>query len=165
MNHCYPDKPLIITEGQIDSLSVIEAGIPNAVSVPTGATGFTWLGHCIDWLKQFKTVIVFGDCEKGKITLLDTLLARLPKETVVKAVRICDYLTCKDANEILCNYGSGAIRKCIENAEIPKLDNVKQLADVLCVDINTLDKIPTGIRELDRCIRGMAMGQLCLTFI
>lgn len=162
MNHCYPDKPLIITEGQIDSLSVIEAGIPNAVSVPTGATGFTWLGHCIDWLKQFKTVIVFGDCEKGKITLLDTLLARLPKETVVKAVRICDYLTCKDANEILCNYGSSAVRKCIENAEIPKLDNVKQLADVQSVDINKLDKIPTGIMELDRCIRGMAMGQLVI---
>lgn len=31
------EKPLVLTEGQIDSLSVAEAGIPNAVSVPTGA--------------------------------------------------------------------------------------------------------------------------------
>lgn len=162
MNHCYEGKPLIITEGQIDSLSVAEAGIQNAVSVPTGATGFTWLSHNFDWLCKFKTVIVFGDCEHGKITLLDTLLARLPKETIVKAVRICDYLGEKDANDILRAYGPDAIRKCIENAEIPKLDNVKQLADVQSVDINKLDKIATGIRELDRCIRGMAMGQLVI---
>lgn len=39
MDQCDPNKSdtLIITEGQIDSLSVAEAGLPDAVSVPTGA--------------------------------------------------------------------------------------------------------------------------------
>ena len=162
MNHCVDFDRLIITEGQIDSLSVSEAGFDNAVSVPTGATGFTWLQHNWLWITKFKEIIVFGDCEHGKITLLDTLSARLPKEIQIKAVRIKDYLGEKDANDILRKYGKKAIRVCIDNAEIPQIDNVKDLADVANVDINKLDKIETGINELDKTIRGMAMGQLVI---
>ena len=162
MNHCKGFERLIITEGQIDSLSVAEAGFDNAVSVPTGATGFTWLTHNWLWITKFKEIIVFGDCEHGKITLLDTLSARLPKEIMIKAVRIKDYLGEKDANDILCKYGKKAIKCCIDNADIPHLDNVKELADVQNVDINKLDKIETGIITLDKTIRGMAMGQLVI---
>lgn len=162
MNHCHSFERLIITEGQIDSLSVATAGFDNAVSVPTGATGFKWLADCWDWITQFKEIIVFGDCEHGKITLIDALSVRLPKEIVVKCVRVKDYLGEKDANDILRKYGTEAIKKCIENAEIPKLENVKQLADVQSVDINKMDKIETGIRDLDKVIRGIAMGQLVI---
>ena len=42
MNHCEDFGTLVITEGQIDSLSCAAAGIKNAVSVPTGKNGFTW---------------------------------------------------------------------------------------------------------------------------
>ena len=162
MNHCNGFDRLIITEGQIDSLSVATAGYENAVSVPTGATGFKWLADCWTWIIQFKEVIVFGDCEHGKITLIDSLSARLPKEVIVKCVRVKDYLGEKDANDILQKYGVRAIENCIDNAEIPKLENVKQLADVQAVDINKMDKIETGIRDLDRVIRGIAMGQLII---
>lgn len=162
MKQCVGFDRLIITEGQIDSLSVAEAGFDNAVSVPTGANGFTWLTNVYVWIAQFKEIVVFGDCEHGKITLLDTLLARLPKNITVKAVQIKDYLGEKDANDILCKYGARAVRQCIENAAIPKLDNVKQLADVEAVDINKMDKILTGINGVDRVIRGMAMGQLVI---
>ncbi len=40
------NKTLVITEGQMDSLSVAQAGIENAVSVPNGAKGFTWISYC-----------------------------------------------------------------------------------------------------------------------
>lgn len=162
MDQCQGFGRLIITEGQIDSLSVAEAGFSNAVSVPTGALGFTWLTYCWEWITKFQEIVVFGDCEHGKITLLDTLSARLPKGIVIKAVRVEDYLGEKDANDILRIYGPRAIKRCIEGAEIPKLNNVKQLADVENVDINKMDKIQTGITELDRVIRGMAMGQLVI---
>ena len=68
MNHCNPEisRTLIITEGQIDSLSVASAGIPNAVSVPNGARGFTWVQHCKEFVNQFDTIVAFGDCERGK---------------------------------------------------------------------------------------------------
>ena len=154
------EKPLIITEGQIDSLSVAECGFENAVSVPTGALGFTWVAPCWNWICKFKEVIVFGDYENGKITLLDTLKARLPM--TVKAVRKRDYLGEKDANDILMRYGKRAIQTAIENAEIPKLENVKDLSSVRSVDINALEKIKTGINDVDKVIGGMVMGQVIL---
>lgn len=48
MECCTSDsKRLYITEGQIDSLSLASVGIKNAVSVPTGAKGFTWIPHSL----------------------------------------------------------------------------------------------------------------------
>ncbi|MBP9988004.1 MAG: AAA family ATPase [Ruminococcus sp.] len=153
-------KPLIITEGQIDSLSVAECGFENAVSVPTGALGFTWLTPCWEWICRFKEVIVFGDYENGKITLLDTLKARLPM--TVKAIRKRDYLGEKDANDILTHYGKNAIITAIENAEVPKIENVKDLSTVRSVDINALEKIKSGINDIDQVIGGFVMGQVIL---
>lgn len=41
MKQCIDFGRVVITEGQLDSLAVATAGIDNAVSVPTGANGFT----------------------------------------------------------------------------------------------------------------------------
>lgn len=160
MAQCSDFGTLIITEGQIDSLTVAECGFDNAVSVPTGALGFTWLTSCWDWITQFRDVIVFGDYEKGKMTLLETLQNRLPQK--VRAVKTQDYLGEKDANDILRKYGKQAIRTAVENAEVPKLSNVKDLSTVQSVDINRLPKIRTDIREVDRVIGGLIMGQVVL---
>lgn len=143
---------LIITEGQIDSLSVAAAGIENAVSVPTGAKGFTWVPYCWDWINRFEEVIVFGDHEKDRITLLDELSNRL--RCTVKHVREEDYKECKDANEILQKYGTDQVRKCVENAVIVPIKSVIDLAEVENVDIFKLPKLQTGIRQLDRLLYG-----------
>lgn len=160
MKQCSGFDRLIITEGQIDSLSVTECGIENAVSVPTGATGFTWLANCWDWIIKFKETVVFGDNEHGKITLADTLRARLPQ--TVKVVQRKDYLGEKDANAILLKYGKAAVVRAVEGAEIPKLENVKDLSTVQTVDINALPKIKTNIPGIDRVIGGLVMGQVVL---
>lgn len=160
MAQCKNFDRLIITEGQIDSLSVAECGYDNAVSVPTGAVGFTWLNHCWEWIVQFKTVLVFGDYERGKMTLLETLQARLPQKVI--AVRPQDYLGEKDANAILTKFGKKAVCAAIDNAEAPNLSNVKRLSSVKSVDINQLDKIKTNIQEIDRTIGGLIVGQLIL---
>ena len=143
---------LVITEGQIDSLSVATAGIENAVSVPTGARGFTWVPYCWDWMNRFQEVVVFGDYEKGRITLLDELSSRL--KCAVKHVREEDYKGCKDANEILQKYGKGHLRSCVENAVAVPIHKVIDLADVERVDIFKLPKLRTGIRQLDRLLYG-----------
>ena len=135
---------LVLTEGQLDSLSVAEAGIENAVSVPTGANGFTWIPYCWDWLTKFEEIVVFGDCEKGKITLLDDISKRFPNK--VKHVREADNLECKDANEILLKHGPDAVKKAVEN-----------------VNIFELQKLKTGLKELDDTLYGgIPFGIVCL---
>lgn len=143
---------LVITEGQIDSLSVATAGIENAVSVPTGAKGFTWVPYCWDWINRFQEIIVFGDYEKGRITLLDELYSRL--KCAVKHVREEDYRGCKDANEILQKYGAEQVKACVENAVNVPIRSVIDLADVEDVDIFKISKLKTGIGELDRLLYG-----------
>ena len=152
---------LVLTEGQLDSLSVAEAGIENAVSVPTGANGFTWIPYCWDWLTKFEEIVVFGDCEKGKITLLDDISKRFPNK--VKHVRESDYLKCKDANEILLKHGPDAIKKAVDNAIALPVNKVLSLADVENVNIFELQKLKTGLKELDDTLYGgIPFGIVCL---
>ena len=161
MAQCEDFGRLVITEGQIDSLSVATAGIRNAVSVPTGAMGFTWVPYCWDWINRFGEVVVFGDHEKGRITLLEELSARL--KCTIKHVREEDYRECKDANEILQKYGAGYLKACIESAVVMPVRRVVDLADVKNVDIFQLQKLKTGIRLLDRLLYGgLPFGGLVL---
>lgn len=153
MNHCNLDnKTLIVTEGQFDSLSLSEAGIENAVSVPLGAQGFTWIPYCWDWLQNFNEIIVFGDHENGHITLLDEFSRRFGQK--VKHVRAEDYKDCKDANDILRKYGKEQLRLCVENAIPLPIRQVVDLCDVEDVDIFQLEKLNTGIKRLDRLLYG-----------
>lgn len=162
MFQCDPDeKVLIITEGQMDSLSVAEAGYTNAVSVPTGAGGFTWVPYCWNWIEQFERIIVFGDHEKGHITLYAEMLQRWKSK--VWCVRPEDYLDCKDANDILRLYGKEQIRKCIQNAAQPPISNIIPLSDVEDIDLDDLEKLGTGITKLDETLSGgLPFGQLIL---
>lgn len=154
MHQCnLENKTLIITEGQIDSLSVAEAGIENAVSVPSGSKGFTWIPHCWNWINEnFDTIIVFGDCEKGHITLLDDIKRRFKLK--IKHVREEDYKDCKDANEILQKYGKEQVKYCIENSSPLPIADVISLADVQDVDVFKLEKLKTGIYQLDKLLYG-----------
>ena len=152
---------LVITEGQIDSLSVAMAGIENAVSVPTGAKGFTWIPYCYDWVSKFDEIVVFGDHEKEQITLLDEVAKRFPCR--IKHVRHEDYKDCKDANEILQKYGLEAVRHAVENAVYVPVNRVIPLADVEDVNIYELPKVKTGIRELDQMLYGgLPFGMVCV---
>lgn len=161
MNHCTTGGTLVITEGQLDSLSLAEAGIQNAVSVPTGCNGFTWVPHCYDWVQKFNEVIVFGDFEKGKITLADDIQKRFPKRT--KVVRKDDYLGCKDANEILQKYGPDALITAVQNAEAPVSSLIKKTNQIEKVDIENTMAIKTGFPELDRLLSGgFHEGQLII---
>jgi len=152
MKQCDDGEVLIITEGQIDSLSVAEAGFANAVSVPTGAKGFTWIPNCWEFVNRFNELVIFGDYEKGKITLLDELSRKFTCQ--VKHVREEDYKDCKDANDILRKYGKEQIVKCITNAIYVPVQRVISLAEVETVNPFDIEKLKTGIHEVDSLLRG-----------
>lgn len=152
MKQCKGFDRLIVTEGQLDSLSVATAGIDNAVSVPTGAKGFTWLPYCWNWLNQFREIIIFGDYEKGKISLLDELSKRI--KVPIKHVREEDYKDCKDANEILIKYGSEQVKACVDNAVRNSVRQIINLADVEDENPYLIEKLGTGIRQIDTILNG-----------
>lgn len=160
MNHC-TDGQLVITEGQIDSLSVAESEIPNAVSVPTGKNGFTWIPYCWDWMERFNKIVVFGDCENGVITLAEELKKRWPLKVYV--VRPVDYKGCKDANEILQKWGKQAVIDAVNNAEPPNIDNIKPMASVKQVDIMQMEYFKTNMPTVDGMLDGgFRFGQLAV---
>lgn len=161
MNHCSGFGTLVITEGQIDSLSCAQAKIENAVSVPTGKNGFTWIPYCWDWVNRFQRIVVFGDCENGYITLAEELTKRWPMK--VSVVRVEDYKGCKDANELLQKEGPEAVRYAVENAEPQNLNCIKPMAKVEKVDIMQMEKMSTGLPNLDRVLDGgFRFGQLAI---
>ena len=158
------NKTLIITEGQIDSLSVAEVGFDNAVSVPTGARGTTWIPHCYDWmLKNFNEIVVFGDYENNMITLSDMIGNRFKRSMNVRVVRKEDYQGCKDANELLNTKGKQAVADAINNAQAILNSRVKDMADVEYVDLSKKPKVKTLYSKLDDLLKGgMMMGQVVL---
>lgn len=161
MNHCDPkNDTLIMTEGQIDSLSVVEAGFDNAVSVPTGAKGFTWVPYCWDFLHQFQKLIIFGDHENGHITLLEEMSMRF--HGAVYHVREEDYLDCKDANDILRKHGKDQIKDAIKNAVPVNVDKIKPMADVARKDMSQMKAIKSGLPTLDRFTGGFYFGTLTI---
>lgn len=161
MNLITEFNELVITEGQIDSMSVVEAGYNNAVSVPTGCNGFTWLPHCWEWLQKFQTIIIFGDCEKGQVTLYDYLHTRIGNK--VKCVAVEDYQGYKDANDILVNCGAEYVLKAIENARNQVSARLKPMSKVKSVDPSKLHTISTGIDEIDKFLGGgFKAGQVIL---
>ena len=162
MDHCDAEKSdtLVMTEGQIDSLSCSEAGIPNAVSVPTGKNGFTWIPHCWDFLCQYKTLIVFGDHERDEITLLDDMKIRF--KGTVKHVQEEDYKDCKDANEILRKYGKQAILDAVAHAVPVENKHVKRMSEVRRLSLADLPRVRSGIKALDEKTGGFYYGQLII---
>lgn len=159
MAQCEDFKQVIITEGQIDSLTLAECGIKNAVSVPTGAKGFTWLSYCEEWLNKFEKIVVFGDLENGKMSLIDELRNRMPKKNIYN-IKHSHYLGEKDANDIYRKFGADAIRKAVNSAECPENPHIKQLADVANVDISDIERLSLDIAGVDKVLDGFMMGLL-----
>ena len=164
MDQCNAEesKVLVLTEGQIDSLSVAEAfdGEVNAVSVPTGANGFTWVPYCWDFLGKFSELIVFGDHEKGRITLLDEMRKRF--HGTVKHVQETAYKDCKDANELLVKYGKDVVIEAVETAVAVENKRIKRLSEVEHRDMSQMKALNTGISKLNKTIGGFYFGQLII---
>lgn len=133
------DKSVIWVEGEMDRLSLWEAGYKNVVSIPDGAPSekskdlskkFEYLDQLKDRLDN-KSHILFVDNDDAGHRLKKALSERLGVENclVVEAPH-----GLKDANDVLIKYGVGVIHSLIEQAEpvpIPGLYQVKQFESAL----------------------------------
>lgn len=152
MNHCTEGGRLVVTEGQIDSLTLAECGIDNAVSVPIGMNGFTWVPHCWNWLQKFSEIVIFGDCENGQVSLAAEIKIKFPK--ITRVVRVEDYQGFKDANDLFRAKGKDAVIRAVEQSEYVTSTRLKEMAEVEAVNIEKQPCVSTGIKEADRILTG-----------
>lgn len=106
-------KCLVITEGEIDCLSVWQAR-PNwpVVSVPNGAAGAKKaLEHQIGWCLGFDEIVLLFDTDSAGVQAAQDCASLFPPDRVFIG-NISPY---KDANEALVDRNSDAIRQAIWN--------------------------------------------------
>lgn len=115
-------KILIITEGEIDALSFLQAGYTDVVSIPDGAppanannytTKFNFLKSAEEKIKQYKRVILAVDNDSAGKRAEDELARRIGCE---RCYRVEYPEGCKDANETLKNHGERKLKNVIESA-------------------------------------------------
>jgi len=120
----------VIVEGEMDVLALHEAGIPNAISVPNGATlnsnNLDYLDNCIDYFDDKSKIIIAVDSDAPGQALQTELIRRLGAETCYLAT----FDDCKDANEYLTKYSSKELLSRIVNAKPVPLENVTTFRDI-----------------------------------
>lgn len=161
MDACSFSQPLTITEGEIDCMSLYEAGISNVVSVPSGCDDTSWVETCWDWLERFKTIILFGDNDEPGRKMVQTLVKRLD-ESRCRIVE--DYPEnpnggqCKDANEILYYCGPFELIDMVDNAKEIPVKGLVDLSTIAPIDPTIVPRIKTNIPKLDSLTGGLLEG-------
>ena len=120
----------VIVEGEMDVLALHEAGIPNAISVPNGATlnnnNLDYLDNCIDYFDDKTRIILAVDADEPGQMLQRELVRRLGAEVCY----LIDFNGNKDANDFLLEHGADELRNAIHSARPVPLENVSTLKDV-----------------------------------
>lgn len=112
------EGPIVITEGEIDCLSVMQAGYARAVSLPDGWTADGEKRECLiveeTRLRDCPYVIVAGDNDEAGRSLPKAVANILAGHDV----RFATWPEgCKDANDVLCTYGEGELARCLTEAK------------------------------------------------
>lgn len=168
MNKVNASFPLIITEGESDALAAIESGFTNTVSVPFGSQNFQWIEHNWEWLEQFNSIIICSDNDEPGVKMRKEIVPRLGSwrtryveiphtyhiEETGKDVLI------KDLNEVLYYMGKEGVAHLINNAADPGVPSIVDVSDIQDVELDEMDGITTGIRELDSEIMKLFYGTL-----
>lgn len=163
MNRINTGSPLLICEGEIDCLSAIEAGYTNTVSVPLGAGNYGWIEECWDFLEQFESIIICADNDDAGFKMKKETVYRLGSwRTKVVEIPDLDFFgrKAKDINEVLYIGGKQAVIDMIANAKDSPIDGIIDYADIEYVDLDQIDGVETGIKELDKKLMRLFAGTL-----
>lgn len=130
------DRALIITEGEMDALSLVSIGYQAVTSVPDGAPSpetknyekkFSFLESAEDLLAKYGKVILTVDNDAPGQTLEHELARRIGFE---KCWRVTYPEGTKDINEVLVKHGPDAARQVIEEARPMPIAGLYTAADI-----------------------------------
>lgn len=110
---------LIIVEGEIDLLSVIEAGYDNVVSLPFGAKNTKCIDNQRSWIESFSKIIIAVDNDEAGLECKEVIKKKLRgAQNKIYEVDMGSY---KDFNEILIAFGAETLGAIIKGAEPIKI--------------------------------------------
>jgi twinkle protein len=135
--------PIVIVEGEIDALTLMEMGIPNVLSVPAGAPlkvvegkvsptedkKFAFVWDAFERLNKAPWVILAGDNDAPGHALAEELARRIGKDKCKLAK-----VTRKDINEVYLKDGADAVKEIIDKAEpypVQGISSAKDFSDRL----------------------------------
>ena len=144
---------LIITEGEVDCLSLIEAGFSNVVSVPDGASDkkLQWIDDLQTEMESFKRIVLLTDGDAVGIAMRNELARRLGRH---RCWRVEWPEGCKDPNDVLVGYGVEKLVEFVKAAEpwpLKALHETKSFADEAFALLHGEVKqgSSTGIKAMD----------------
>lgn len=128
-------QEIIIVEGEIDCLSIEEAGFDYSCSVPNGAINendkstdgkLEFISSLQETIESAKKIIIAVDSDSSGKRLESELARRIGKE---KCWRTVWPEGCKDANDVLVKYGKDKLRELIENAESYPIEGLLRFSE------------------------------------
>jgi len=123
-------ETIYIVEGEMDALSLHEAGIYSVCSVPNGASKgnqrLDYLDNCWEYFKDKNQIILCTDNDQPGLALRNELARRFGQYRC-KYVEFGDF---KDANEVLTEKGAEVLRNILKTAKHFPLEGVVNINDI-----------------------------------
>lgn len=158
-NKINPNSPLVITSGEGDCASCIEAGMTNAVSICGGDGNLQWISEQWEFLNQFDSIVVVHDNDESGIKFAKEVSNRLGEWRVKIAdiPLVCESedgskVKIKDMNELLCFKGIDAVREVILDAKDAEIPSIVDYTSVAKFDHTQLEGFTTGFKKFDAAI-------------
>ena len=152
-------KDLVIVEGEIDCLSVIQSGYDYVISVPNGANvgKMEYFDSSLDLLNQVENFVIATDNDLKGIELRKEFIRRLG----VERCKIANLKQYKDFNEVLVHEGAESVLFSIYEAKLQRLDGIYEVDDFRSELDSYFDHgLPQGktigIPELDDKVRWLS---------
>jgi len=123
-------EQVFIVEGEMDALSLHEAGIYNVCSVPNGASKgnqrLEYLDNCWKYFEDKTEIILCTDNDNAGLALRKELARRLG----TYRCKYVDWGEFKDANEVLVQQGAAEVRSALKSAKSFPLEGVLNVSDI-----------------------------------
>ena len=120
---------IIITEGEVDALSLFELGFENVLSIPNGVSNTRWIETDYQRLRDFSRISLCFDSDEPGRKAAKEVAERLGRERTFLVSLPEGY---KDANDYLVRNGDkDRIKKCLEEAKTYDPPTIQEPEDIL----------------------------------
>jgi twinkle protein len=123
-------QKVYIVEGEMDALSLHEAGIYSVCSVPNGASKgnqrLEYLDNCWKYFEDKDEIIICTDNDDAGLQLRNELARRFGQYRC----KYVDFGQYKDANEVLVSKGAEDLRNIVKQAKNFPLEGVLNVSDI-----------------------------------